>query len=478
MVIKVRQVIVVYDDRIKPNREIAAITGQKSYGKTIFKRRTLREMVEAEVLHIVDFDGELSFLKQYPEQTVFCHLFSSYGIRDREEFAVLLRKAAYSHQIYAAECEGKPAMGIFPSVSSYREFAEASQEDAVLMVRGLMEETLLPNEAFMDLSNRNEFLKFITSGFEARFFNALQGDEYTVTKRSSNKQKIKSEYAFYHLLPEKMKMWFVMPFDYQEEADGASYTMERLHVTDIAIRYVHGAVDVEEMRDILEKLFRFIRSREKKAVSKAEYRALADSLYVKKVEERVGELKKHESFPKFEALLRSGTDYNGIDEIVERYKRLYENCTGKFNGRPELVTGHGDLCFSNILYQKEAGLLKLIDPKGCLDEEGLYTDPYYDLAKLSHSICGNYDFFNSGLYQVVLGTDMNFHLSVDTDNRKYQELFREYLEREGFDYRTVRIYEASLFLSMLPLHMDREQKVFALLLNAIGIIEQLEAQKG
>lgn len=472
-----RQVILVYDDRIKPNREIAAITGKKSYGKTIFKRKTLREMVEAEAGCVADFDEGLAFLKQYPEQTVFCHLFSLYGIRDREEFSILLKKAAYSHQIYTAECEGEPAMGIFPSSSSYRDFVEESEEDAVQMIRALKEETLLPTEAFMNLSDRNEFLTFITSGFEARFFNALQGDEYTVTKRSANKQKIKSEYTFYYLLPETMKMWFVMPFAYQEEPDGASYTMERLHVTDIAIRYVHGAVDMEEMKDILKKLFRFIRSRVRKEVSEAEYGDLRERLYIRKVDERIAELKKYGSFPQFESLIRSGTDYNGIDEIVEKYKKLYYDATGRIRFRPELVTGHGDLCFSNILYQKEAGLLKLIDPKGCLTEEGLYTDPYYDLAKLSHSVCGNYDFFNSGLYQVFLGADMKFHLSVDADSGKYAKLFREYLEEAGFDYRIVRIYEASLFLSMLPLHMDREQKVFALLLNALGIIEQLE-QKG
>ncbi len=473
-----RQVIVVYDDRIKPNREIAAITGQKSYGKTIFKRKTLREMIEAEAGCVEDFEETLLFLKNWPEQTVFCHLFSAYGIKDRAEFAILLKKAAYSHQIYTADCEGRPAMGIFPSVSSYREFIQASETDALLMIRRLKEETQLPSEAFMDLSNRNEFLKFITSGFEARFFNALSGDEYTVTKRSANKLKIKSEYTFYHLLPDTMKMWFVMPFDYREEADSASYTMERLHVTDIAIRYVHGAVEPDEMKDILKKLFRFIADRERKAVSEAEYRSVTERLYIRKVEERIAQLKESSSFQRFESFIRSGTDYSGIDEIVEKYRKLYYASLGKVSHKPELVIGHGDLCFSNILYQKEAGLLKLIDPKGCLVEQELYTDPYYDLAKLSHSICGNYDFFNSGLYQVVLGQDMKFHLAVDADNRAYAEIFKGYLKESGFDYRMVRIYEASLFLSMLPLHMDREQKVFALLLNAAGILERLELQKG
>lgn len=473
MEMKMRQVIVVYDDRKKPNKEIAAITGQKSFGKTIFKRRTLREMIEAEAGTLVDFDEGLAFLKQFPEQTVFCHLFSSFGVRDKKEFSVLQKKASFAHQVYAADCGGMPAMGIFPSVSSYRKFVEESEADSGLMALRLKEETVLESGAFVDLGKRNEFLRFITSGFDARFFNALQGDEYTVTKKSSNKNKIKSEYNFYHMLPETMKMWFVMPFHYQEEEDSASYTMERLHVTDIAIRYVHGAIDGDEMHDILDKLFYFLSIREKKEVSIETYREVRERLYVKKVEERIDALKEHPSFPRLETLIRSGTGYDGIDAIVDKYKKVYHDLTKNEKRKPELVIGHGDLCFSNILYQKDAGLLKLIDPKGCLSEEELYTDPYYDLAKLSHSICGNYDFFNSGLYEVTLGEDMRFHLSVDSENAATMEIFQDYLRKAGFDYRTVRIYEASLFLSMLPLHMDREQKVFALLLNAIGILERV-----
>ena len=38
-----------------------------------------------------------------------------------------------------------------------------------------------------------------------------------------------------------------------------------------------------------------------------------------------------------------------------------------------------------MLYSKEINLLRLIDPKGALTEEDLWTNPYYDIAKLSHS---------------------------------------------------------------------------------------------
>ena len=137
--------------------------------------------------------------------------------------------------------------------------------------------------------------------------------------------------------------------------------------------------------------------------------------------------------------------------------------------------GHGDLCFSNILYSKEANVLKLIDPKGALKEEELYTDLYYDLAKLSHSICGCYDFFNTGLYQISMDRDMKLSLSIDANPEPYMEIFGEYLKNNGFDMALVRLYEASLFLSMLPYHMDQPGKVFGFIMNAIRILKEVEA---
>ena len=44
----------------------------------------------------------------------------------------------------------------------------------------------------------------------------------------------------------------------------------------------------------------------------------------------------------------------------------------------------------------------------------------------------------------------------------------------GLDYKMIRTFEASLFLSMLPLHIDNPHKVFGFLLNGINIIKELK----
>lgn len=475
-----KRIYVVYDDSKMPGREIRTITGDKSFGDTIFKRVTLRERVFAEIEKVKEVAAVLYYrgredaeavLSGLPlgEQVTVVHLYSNFGLADTAAFSVLLKKAEYMNEAYTVFSNGKPAMCFLESAESYKRAFPA------LTVREYEAEKV-ESPAFMDLSVRTNFLTFITGGFDARFFNALEGDEYTVTKRSSKKEKIRAEYEFYYLLPDAMKMWFVMPYDYKEDENGASYTMERFHMTDIAIRFVHGAVGTEELRDILDKLFYFIHLRTEKQVEASEGRDKAKELYIGKVRQRMEELKKYKEYEQFDRMLAMGTGYEGIEDVVRRYEALYDRLSaGNRRRYDRLAIGHGDLCFSNILYSREAEVLKLIDPKGATAKEEMFADPYYDLAKLSHSVCGCYDFFNSGLYEIAIKRDLKLELTVDADKEAYIEVFKEYLAKNGFDYALVRLYEASLFLSMLPYHMDQPGKVFGFLLNAADILDEVEA---
>ena len=63
---------------------------------------------------------------------------------------------------------------------------------------------------------------------------------------------------------------------------------------------------------------------------------------------------------------------------------------------------------------------------------------------------------------------------MDADNRQFVEMFKENLAEAGLDLKLIRLYEASLFLSMLPLHMDRPKKVFGFVMNALAILDSLE----
>ncbi len=178
------------------------------------------------------------------------------------------------------------------------------------------------------------------------------------------------EYEFYHLLPDDMKFWFVMPFNYQEKENSASYTMERLYMTDLAIKWVHGSMDENEFGDLMDKYFYFFKSRHTRKCTELEYMKISDTLYIDKVKERISSLKVLSEFSKIGALLDAAGDID-IDVLLNKYLELKCKVEARVQRINELVIGHGDPCFANTLYNKSTKTLKFIDPKGAIEEKDL-----------------------------------------------------------------------------------------------------------
>lgn len=469
-----KKVLIVYDNRIVPNRKIQTIIGNQKYGDIVLKRETLfdkykkifdkEECIENVIILNNELEKEklLKVLVKYDNVNII-NISANIIYTNYEEMKIIINKSCFAQENMIIKSTDNGII-IYKDINDYMRFLESSNIDE-------NEYEKMDSNSFVNLEKYNEFLKYISGGFDARFFNSVKSDDNVVIKSSKDKEKMKKEYTYYQLLPAEMKKWMVMPYNYTEIEESASYTMERLFIPDLAIRWTHGAIDENELRNILEKAFYYINTRKTKNVDKEYAKKVADKLYIEKLLERIEKLKQHKLYPIFEAYIKNGTEYNNIDEIIAEYKSLYEKyckCGEK------LVIGHGDLCFSNMLYNNEVNLLKLIDPKGAVKEEDLWTDKRYDVAKLSHSICGLYDFFNCGKYSISLDNNMKFKLNIQFDNDKYKKIFKEYLEKNGYNYKEIRICEISLFLSMLPLHMDYPKKVFGFLLNAINMIHEIE----
>lgn len=471
------KLIVVYDDSIKVEGRIKTILGEKSFGEMILKRQSMfartkkitQSIKDTDIIKIKNLDS--LNISSYPPNTIFFHLLSSFAVAKPEDFTLLLEKIIYTKENILVKNFDQSCGAILKDRSEYGRFLNEYQNQKII---NLSTANTIETNIFINLANYDSLLMYISSGFDARFFNSLQGDTYTVTKRSADKKKMKKEYSYYWLLPEAMKSWMVMPYNYQETRDWASYTMERMPMTDIAIRWTHGAINLDELRNILEKCFYFFNHREKKQVTKEEYSKNQTSLYIKKLDERIEKLKKLPEYSTIADLIKTGTDFSSIDEIVILYKELYDKTMKKFKPSPVSVISHGDIFFANMLYSKELNLLRFIDPKGALNKDELWMDPYYDIAKLSHSICGNYDFFNTGSYTINFDNNMKFNLVIHHDNTQAKSIFKEFLEKNGYNYEVTRLYESSLFLSMLPLHIDNPHKVFGFILNAIRILKEVK----
>src|SRR5262249_8545867 len=104
----------------------------------------------------------------------------------------------------------------------------------------------------IDLNDQALLLDYLSGAFDVRFFNAISRDAYTITKRSTDKAKLRREYDFYGLLPPLMQMFFVQPFEMKDEGEFASYRMERLFMPDAALQWLHSAFDAGEFERFLD----------------------------------------------------------------------------------------------------------------------------------------------------------------------------------------------------------------------------------
>jgi hypothetical protein len=115
----------------------------------------------------------------------------------------------------------------------------------------------------------------------------------------------------------------------------------------------------------------------------------------------------------------------------------------------ELVGGHGDFCFSNLLFDTRSQTVKVLDPRGYLSRDAgqsLVVPRSYDVYKLAHSMIAGYDFVIASGRIVTRET-----LVLDFE--------------ETFNINRKWLYAglSHLFFTMIPLHKDRldRQKAFA-----------------
>jgi hypothetical protein len=120
--------------------------------------------------------------------------------------------------------------------------------------------------------------------------------------------------------------------------------------------------------------------------------------------------------------------------------------------------------------------IKVVDPRG-LSEVGLptnYGDLRYDLAKLTHSVIGLYDFIMAGAFDLeftLSEEQCSFDLVIHADERvkSIQDVYMSHTFFANTSPRSVIPLTVLLFLSMLPLHSDDKNRQMALLANAMRL---------
>lgn len=333
---------------------------------------------------------------------------------------------------------------------SARELAESPGDRRVADLPYLAESALDAEVA--NLSTPLGIFDATVTQTPARMFNSFRPEPPYLWKTSSEVEKAEREYAFLRNLPPALKPFFPEVGASREEGATFSYQIKFVPMLDLGRFWLHRSLSPQEFGALLVTLGDYLAQCPRQAVPVEVHRQSLRALFVSKLLARMARLRELHVYPRLLAASQSVYD-GGIEklsaDLVAELKTRIDRTTGE-----ALYLSHGDLCFSNILWDRLSSTMQLIDPRGLCDEHHGYLPRAYDLAKLSHSVLGGYDW--------IMGDRMDADAAeFEAYRAPFTPMFTRWLGEMGADLRLVRLGEASLFLSMLPLHADRPGRLLA-----------------
>jgi len=321
-------------------------------------------------------------------------------------------------------------------------------------------------DEWIDVGHIEKYYKAKQQLLSTRFFNSLEVNRLlgTITKRSDKNEKFINEINWQLNLPKNISILFPRIIDYSLENERAFVTMEYYGYPNISELWLYSSLSPSFLKHILENLFSILEIfyREKRDVSKQSYHAN----YVQKTEDRIRDLINLNSnwneLLNQEELIINDKKYCGWSVLRDH---IYKKCESLYHPNDNCLI-HGDFCLSNILYDMNNGVVRLIDPRGKWGGES-YGDIKYDIAKLRHSICGDYDFIVNDLFEIKQN---DYHFTYKVSSSSTLEETRRFFDRkvsEKFDLNKIILIEGLLFISMLPLHNDSLERQYLMFCKAI-----------
>lgn len=308
----------------------------------------------------------------------------------------------------------------------------------------------------------------MNSKFKTRYFNTIEEVEHLglVRKISKDNAKLKSEHDYWYELPDDIKHFFVQPFSFILDGEVSYYYMEYFRIPNVAEQILAGELSNAAFDRLIEKLRKFRKVLPDSPALDSQVDENARYLVLEKTKERIKELNESSWAKSNYSIALAEKDITPeklYEELEQKFETHYARRTLK-----RIYLSHGDLVLSNILYDDTLGIMKFIDPKG---KDFMFLDEYYDFAKLSQSILGNYEDIVYNRYE--LNVEAEKLIVHRADDPHMRTVFKRFLIGHDIDYKLLRVYEASLFLSMLPLHVDDHKRIAAFLISCKRILKVL-----
>ncbi|HEX5378850.1 MAG TPA: hypothetical protein VFW47_09765 [Phenylobacterium sp.] len=329
-----------------------------------------------------------------------------------------------------------------------------------------------PAEGWLDFGHLQTFFQSRLAVTTARAFNTVRIDGLTARKSSADSAKIWAETHWLQEAPPSVQVYCGRLLGFGSDKGRVFYETEYEFLPVLSELFVHGAVGRKPWLRILASCESFLRAcAAEKGPGSGD--AALKALAADKTAVRLEDYARATGFDIHAPLSLDGAPCPSLAEIAQRLVPAY----GLDSGRPESLM-HGDLCFSNLLYDSRVRRIKAIDPRGLVGEKPtIFGDLRYDLAKLAHSIIGRYDQIVAGRCRVTQSGG-SYGLEFEPIAcQPWLEAALADLSVDGVGGRSdaVQAVSAGLFLSMLPLHADCPERQQAFVANALRLFRRLDA---
>ncbi len=332
--------------------------------------------------------------------------------------------------------------------------------------------TAHPGE-WLDCGNPDNLAQAHKRLLQARAFNdvIIDDDLGIFTKKSSETTKFADEINYYKLLPAKVQVLFPRVVESGIEPGHEFLALEYYGYPSLQEMWLFENLHVGIWHRVfmhIRRLLTGVMARYGRPVDRSDYQLM----YVDKVRERRKRLPEDSALARLmddpRGVVVNGVAYQRFDDVMERVAAVVPEMAS--DGRTAVI--HGDMCFSNVLYDLRSQICKFIDPRGRFGQAGIFGDQKYDVAKLYHSVHGLYDFIVNDLFTLsVSGNELELSIKTRAEHLEVQRAFDDVFFPE-FDPRHVGLISGTLFLSMPALHYDVPERQIAMYAVGLQLIER------
>jgi len=315
-------------------------------------------------------------------------------------------------------------------------------------------------------------MQFITRAYNS--FELDSSNLLVVTKKSKEKRLLE-EINYYEKLPRELAPFF--PRHFHSDKSGPEFRIgleyyAYQNVGNKMISHEYDEVFWSSFFNIIGKYFNAYRSVTESQKNESDCRLMFIDKTEKEYQSLVDNFPFFQELTSYDSIQLNGRKLMPFSQVWPKVKAyLEDSCLSE---KTYLI--HGDLCFSNILFGQNPlnndVIIKFIDPRGSFGNS-LLGDMYYDLAKLSHSSSGGYEYFINDNFEVKTEKNECTLSYLNNNKDKVNDMFIRFVEDNGFDLKKIKALEGTIFIGMCARHYDSLERQKAMFLTGLKILNDV-----